>query len=334
MNNRERVLASLSHQQPDRVPYHIRFTQKMHAEMAAYYGDPDFEQRLENCFTRLPTEPAGSWREIEPDVWEDQFGVRWDRSVDRDIGVACNRVITPANVDEYPFPDPRDSARYAGYPATTDHKGDRFLVANLGFSLFERAWTMAGMETLLVAMVDDKPFVHRLLDRILDFNLAVIEQACSFKIDAMQFGDDWGMQSGLIMGPRLWREFILPRIRQMYGAVKSRGKYVIIHSCGKVDSVFPDLIDAGLDVFNPFQPEVMDVFDMKRIYGDHLSFFGGISTQRTLPYASVAQVRAEVQRLLDEVGRNGGYIAAPAHAIPGGAKPENVDAMIDVLVNQ
>jgi uroporphyrinogen decarboxylase len=334
VNNRERVLSALNHHQPDRTPYQIGFTQKMHAQMAEYYGDRQFERRLDNCITALRTEPQGGWREVAPDIWEDQFGVRWNRSVDKDIGVVCNQVITPKSVEDYPFPDPLEATRWAGYPSPSQPPGDRFVVASLGFSLFERAWTMAGMEALLIAMVDDKPFANRLLDRILEFNLLVIEQACGYAIDGMQFGDDWGMQRGLLMGPQLWREFIKPRIKQMYGLAKSKGKAVLIHSCGKVDAVFPDLIECGLDVFNPFQPEVMDVYEVKRVYGDRLSFFGGISTQRTLPYATVDETRAEVRQLVRVVGRNGGYIAAPAHSIPGGARPENVAAMIEVLQDQ
>jgi uroporphyrinogen decarboxylase len=185
-----------------------------------------------------------------------------------------------------------------------------------------------------MAMIDNKKYVNRLFDRILEYNLRVIENACRHNIDGMGFGDDWGQQRGLIMGPALWREFIKPRIRAMYGLVRSKGKFVFIHSCGKVDSIFPDLIECGLNVFNPFQPEVMDVFEMKRKFGDRLSFFGGISTQRTLPYATVAQVKDQVRRLLDEVGKGGGYIAAPAHAIPPDARPENIAAMIEVLRNQ
>jgi uroporphyrinogen decarboxylase len=120
----------------------------------------------------------------------------------------------------------------------------------------------------------------------------------------------------------------------MYGRVKSHGKYVFIHSCGKVDEVFPDLIECGLDVFNPFQPEVMDVFHVKGQFGDRLSFYGGISTQRLLPFGTPDEVRAEVRLLLREVGRNGGYLAAPAHSIPGDAKPENIMAMLEVLQDQ
>jgi uroporphyrinogen decarboxylase len=334
MNNRERVVATLAHRQPDKIPYNIAFTQKSYARMIEFYGALDFAAKLGNCLTVLGSEPVQSWREVEPDVWEDQFGVRWDRSIDKDIGNVCNCLVTPESLDGYRFPDPDDPSRYAAYPGILQQKGDRFIVVNLSFSLFERAWTLVGMEQLMMAMVADKPFVHDLLDRIVDFNLRLIEKVCAFDVDAMLLGDDWGMQKGLLMGPKLWQEFIRPRIARMYELIRSSGKQVFIHCCGKVDELLPDLIECGVDVFNPFQPEVMDVFAVKERYGERLSFFGGISTQKTLPYGSVDEVQEEVRRLLEEVGRNGGYIAAPAHAIPGDAKPENVHAMIEVLQGQ
>jgi uroporphyrinogen decarboxylase len=101
-----------------------------------------------------------------------------------------------------------------------------------------------------------------------------------------------------------------------------------------VEEIFPDLIECGVDVFNPFQPEVMDVFEIKKKFGDRLSFFGGISTQRTLPFGTVKQTKDEVRRLIESIGKNGGYIASPAHAIPADAKAENIAAMIEVLQNQ
>ncbi len=334
MTNRERVIESLEHRQPDKTPYCIGFTEKMHAQMAAYYGDPGFEATLGNALTVLNTTAPGAWQEVEADLWEDEFGVRWNRSVDKDIGIVCNRVVNSGNIDGATFPDPHDPRRYDAYPDSIAGAPGQFVVANLGFSLFERAWTLFGMEELLISMATEPERVHRLLDRILENNLARIEHACAHRIDAMMFGDDWGSQRGLIMGPQLWREFLQPRVTAMYQAVRRHGKYVFIHSCGKVDELFPDLIAAGLHCFNPFQPEVIDVFEAKSRYGRELSFYGGISTQRTLPYGSVSEVRDEVRRLLDEVGRDGGFIASPSHAIPPDAKPENVAAMIDVLQNQ
>ena len=335
MNNRQRVLTALNHKQPDKIPYNVCFTKVAHAKMVEYYSDPDFVSKLGNCFTvSLPVPGGIQYRQIAPDLWEDEFGVHWDRTIDKDIGNVCNRLVTPDNIDEFEFPNPDDPTRYDFIEKTINANKDTLLVAAIGFSLFERVWTLAGMENVLMAMVANKDFVHRLLDRILDFNLRIIEKTCAFDIDVFFTGDDWGQQKGLIMGPDLWREFIKPRIKKMYQLVKSKGKFVMIHCCGKVDGIFPDLIDCGLDIFNPFQPEVMDVFEVKKKYGRQLSFYGGISTQKTLPFGTVEQVKDEVKRLLDVVGENGGYIASPAHDTPPDAKPENIAAMIEVLQNQ
>ena len=334
MTNRERVIASLAHRQPDKTPYCIGFTQKAHAKMVDYYGDPDFADKLGNCFTMLKTVRPDAWQETKPDLWRDQFGVLWDRSVDKDIGNVVNRMVTPENLDAFTPPNPHDPERFTAYPKNDAEKGDRFYIAEIGFSLFERAWVLTGMESLLEAMMCDPGFVHAFLDKILEYNLAIIDEACKYPIDAMYFGDDWGSQRGLIMGRDRWREFIEPRVRQMYRAVKDRGRHVVIHSCGCVDELFPDLIADGLDVFNPFQPEVIDVFGAKRKYGEQLCFFGGISTQRILPYATPDETREHVKRLIDGVGKDGGLFAAPAHAIPPDAKAENIAAMIEVLQAQ
>jgi uroporphyrinogen decarboxylase len=335
MKTLERVLTALNHRQPDKAPYDIRFTQKAHAKMAQYYGDPEFESKLGNCFTWFRPYPRNvRYRLVGPDIWQDEFGVRWNRTIDKDIGVPCNQLVTPQNINEFQWPDPNDPTRYDFIKEAVKKAGDGATLVSLGFALFERAWTLAGMENLLIYMLTDKHFVNLLLDKILEYNLGIIEHACSLDIDIIRLGDDWGHQRGLIMGIDLWREFIKPRIKEMYQLAKSKGKYVMIHCCGKVDELFPDLIECGLDIFNPFQPEVMDVFQMKRLYGERLCFYGGISTQRTLPYGTVAEIKDEVKRLIEVVGENGGYIASPAHDIPADAKAENIAAMIEVLQNQ
>ncbi len=269
-----------------------------------------------------------------PGVQEDEFGVRWDKTLDTDIGTVCNTALTRETLKSYRFPDPQDPRRFAHFPEALRQKGDRFAVASLAFTMFERAWTLAGMETVLMAMIDEPAFANELFDRILAFDLEIVQAALSYDIDGMRFGDDWGQQRGLIMGPVLWRKYILPRVAVLYGAVKASGKRVFIHSCGQIEELFPDLVEAGVDVFNPFQPEVMDVESVKARYGSDLTFFGGISTQKTLPYGTEAQVREETERLIERIGRGGGYIAAPAHDIPKDAKPENVAAMLEVLRSQ
>ena len=119
----------------------------------------------------------------------------------------------------------------------------------------------------------------------------------------------------------------------MYGVVREAGKFVMIHSCGDVDELFDELIALGVNCFNPFQPEVMDVYALLPAYRGRLAFHGGMSTQRTLPFGSVADVQAETRRLL-ALGREGGYLFAPAHDVEGDVPLENMLAMVEIVQAQ
>lgn len=334
MTNKERVYAALTHKQPDRTPYCISFTQKAYAAMVKHYGNDEWLGLIDNCFHNVSANPGPKQMQISDTVWQDEFGVRWDRSIDPDIGNVCNCVIPDRNLDKLELPDPYAPEKFEGFAEKVAQAGDKAVHFSIGFSLFERAWTMRGMENLFVDMIEAPGFVHELLDAICDYNVALVKQAVQYPIDAVHFGDDWGSQRGLLMGPILWERFLKPRLARQYAAAKEAGKFVTIHSCGMVQSIFPQLIEIGLDCFNPFQPEVMDPYEMKRQFGDRLSFWGGVSTQRLLPYGTPEEVRREARRLMAEVGRDGGYILAPAHAIPGDAKPENIMALIETVNDQ
>jgi uroporphyrinogen decarboxylase len=189
------------------------------------------------------------------------------------------------------------------------------------------------MQNLLMDFYDHPDFVHSLLETIADYNITQIQEALKYDIDAVYFGDDWGQQHGLQMGPRLWHQFIYPVLKRMYAVVHAAGKYVFIHSCGDVDELFDDLFGIGLNCFNPFQPEVMDVAALMERYRGRLTFHGGLSTQRTLPFGTVEDVRTETQRLL-KMGAPGGYIFAPAHDVEGDVPLENMLAFIELVQNQ
>ncbi|HJN14727.1 MAG TPA: uroporphyrinogen decarboxylase family protein [Armatimonadota bacterium] len=334
MTHKERVYAALNHEQPDQTPYCIGFTQKAHASMTEAYPDTDFIGMIDNSVHGVAANPGPLAMAVDDLTSQDEFGVRWDKSIDRDIGNVCNRTLPERNLDSLEMPDPHAPDKFTGFDAQIAAGEGKFVQYGIGFSLYERAWTMRGMAELMMDMVEDPDFVHALLDAICDYNVALVEQAVTYDIDAVHFGDDWGSQRGLQMGPERWEEFIMPRLARQYGAAKDAGKFVTIHSCGMVQEVFPQLIECGLDCFNPFQPEVMDPYEMKAQFGDRLSFWGGVSTQKLLPYGSPDEVRAECRKLMAEVGKDGGYILAPAHAIPGDAKPENLMAMIETVNDQ
>jgi uroporphyrinogen decarboxylase len=332
MTQREAVTAAIRFQSPFPVPYCVSFTHRMLEKMIAYTGNPYYEATLNNAINSAYL--------IKPETetglgfFTDEFGVVWNRrGLDNDIGnVHAFLIKDYASLDRYQFPPVDEAYIRARMQALMDTAGDRFRVAAIGFSLFERAWTLRGMEDLLSDMVVEPGFVHDLLGRITERNLCIIRIALQYDIDCFHFGDDWGQQKELIMGPHHWRRFIKPCLEKMYSAVRNAGKFVSQHSCGDIRSVMDDLYDMGLSMYQTFQPEIYGL-DYANKLRNRIAVWGGISTQQDLPAKPPAQVRRITQELLDAFPY-GGLVAAPTHDIPGDVPPENVLAMMDVLNNQ
>ncbi|MBW7995853.1 MAG: hypothetical protein FVQ81_04620 [Candidatus Glassbacteria bacterium] len=336
MTPRERVIMALNHEQPDVTPWHITFTIPAREKLSDLLGTEDLDRAIGNHFAKTEAVAADTWQEVRPDFWRDEFGVIWDRTLDKDIGnVDHGALVLPEpTLDGFEFPDPFEQKRWAGFDTFGERNPDLFRVNDFGFTLFERAWTLRGLENLLMDMVERPAFVHELLDAILEWNLKIIEGTARYDIDAILFGDDWGQQHGLIMGPEMWREFFKPRAAAEYKACKEAGMHVMIHSCGDVSEIMGELIEIGVEMFNPFQPEVMDIVEIKRRHGDRMSFFGGMSTQRTLPGATAEGVREKTRWLCDTIGRDGGYVFSPAHDVPKDVPAENMAAMVEELKSQ
>ena len=332
MTKRDVVKLVFEGKTPPYVPWSFGFTEPAREKLRMHYGDVELAQVLDNHVATVG-DASASFEEIGNNCVRDGFGVVWDRSIDKDIGNVKGTVLDGPTLRGYEFPDPVSPRFFHNIPRALSERSDCFRVYAIRFSLYERAWTLRGMERLMMDFFEHPDFVRQLLGRISEWNVAHVREALKYDIDCVYFGDDWGQQRGLQMGPRIWHEFIKPALEPMYRTVREAGRYVMIHSCGDVDELFDDLVDMGLNCFNPFQPEVMDVDALIQRYRGRLTFFGGLSTQRTLPYGTPDDVRLATEHLL-QAGSDGGYILAPAHAVPKDAPLENMLAFIETAHQQ
>ncbi len=233
----------------------------------------------------------------------------------------------------YKMPDPHHEGRFDSAKKLADrYRGDLFVFGKLGMCLFERAWSIRGMDKILVDMLERPAFVEALLDRILyEWNLPIIDQQLALGVDGFYFAEDWGSETSLLFSPRLWRRFIKPRMALMYERVRQAGAVVGQHSDGAVAGLFPDLVEIGMQVFNPLSPTIMEPAATKRQWGDKICFYGGIDVTELLPFGTPEQVCEEIRRMAALMGRGGGYILQSSHTMLDDVPTENIVAYIDTV---
>lgn len=205
-----------------------------------------------------------------------------------------------------------------------------YIMVNIYGSHFEKAYFARGIENFLADLAGEPEYAEKLLKKIIDKNVVMLENIVEITdIDGILLGSDWGSQRSLLMSPTIWRELIAPGEQKEYDIIKSTDKDVWIHSCGCIDAIIPDLVAMGIDVLNPVQPECMDISALKQNFGEKLTFWGGISTQLTLPYGTIEEVCKETRRVTDIMSKNGGYIISPSQEIQADVPFENLCALID-----
>lgn len=207
---------------------------------------------------------------------------------------------------------------------------DCYILITIWGSHFEKAYFARGIENFLGDLAINQSFAKQLLDFIIAKNLELLPAiAASPEIDGILLGSDWGSQLSLLMSPVIWRELIAPGELQEYELIHAHQKDVWIHSCGNIELILPDLVAMHVDALNPIQPECMDIYKLKDTYGDKLTFWGGISTQQTLPYGTPQEVIDETTQVIEYMSQNGGFITAPSQEIQTDVPLENLIALIE-----
>ncbi len=232
-----------------------------------------------------------------------------------------------------PFPDPADEARFEDAKRYIEkYKDEYFVIGDVELTMFEMGWHMTGLQKFMIDMAMGEPYIETLLDRTMAFSVAVGKRLVELGVDGIWTGDDFGAQNGMMVSPDMWRKVFKPRMAEVFQEFRSVNPEVVVmyHCDGAIAPILDDLIEIGLDVFNPVQPNVPghEPDKLKSSFGDRLSFWGAIDQQHLLPNGTPEEIDADVKAKIEALGRGGGYMVAPAHILQGDTPLENVEAMI------
>jgi uroporphyrinogen decarboxylase len=202
--------------------------------------------------------------------------------------------------------------------------------AQMACTVWENAWYIRDMTVLMADMADGDIKAEFILDRVTEDSSRRAAAFARAGADVLCLGDDIGMQSAIMMSREMYREWLLPRLKRVIAAARAEKPDVLVHyhSCGFIEPYIPDLIEAGVDILNPIQPESMDFGKLHALYGGQLSFNGTLGTQTTMPFGSPAAVRKVVLRNLEIAGARGGLMVCPTHVLEPEVPWENVEAYV------
>lgn len=332
-NNKDWIKSVISHKSTDAVPYNFAFSPPARIITEQYYNG-SIETTL-NFPIRMTGPKSIKPLYADPDIYgntiTDEFGVVWSTNrIDR--GSPINHCLPEDNLDNYKFPDASDPYRFEDMGEWCEDNKQHYSIVWIG-DLWERATFMRGMENLLLDLHLNPGFVHSLLRSLTDYILQTMNILFDrFDFDGIAVSDDYGTQNSMLMSPADWRKFIKPYLAEIYTYAKTHGRTVFHHSCGHFLPIIGDMIDMGLDILHPIQPEAMDILKLKQDFGHIITFCGGISTQELLPYGTPEEIRKEVKRLKVVMGSGGGYILEPGIIIQADIPLANIVAMLDEAI--
>jgi len=352
MMSKERFRTAIAFREPDRVPVDFWAMSEVIAALVAHLGlsskeellthfDVDFRVIRGPRYVGPPLETDNEG--VEKDIW----GVpRKSQTIDTRYGKASYKEVvsypmahvkTVEELDAYPWPQV-EWFDFAEVAEQCRRCGDKVAVARGGrlnrTAQLKPAMYLRGVEQILVDIALEPALARALFDRIaqfyLDFDRALFE-AAEGGIDLFMMGDDFGMQNGTLVSPQMWREMLKPNFKRFIDLAHGFDIPVMHHTCGSVRALMDEFIECGLDVLQSLQPEAakMDFAEIKREFGSQLAFQGAISIQKTLPYGSPEEVRAEVRQRTRTLGPGGGYILCTAHNIQPDTPLENVLALFE-----
>ncbi|PIX77810.1 MAG: hypothetical protein COZ37_00755, partial [bacterium (Candidatus Ratteibacteria) CG_4_10_14_3_um_filter_41_18] len=357
MNSKERVLVSLGHQEPDRIPLDYWAVPETTNQLLQHFklkNRDELLKRLNIDFRyvkpkyrgkKFKEEAGGSLQQNLPDgTYKDIWGVKrrrvnWAKgSYLEVIESPLAEAKTEEEIKNYPWPEVNsfdypgifeECEKYENYAIILT--GDRLTTRA---SIFKLAIYLRGMEKFLMDLALNPKLAQALIAKLLEFHLKhnqrILERSVS-KIDILMLGDDFGTERGPMMSLEMFRKFFKPGLKELIALGHNYGVKAMLHSCGGVREFIPDLIEIGLDILNPIQTQAkgMEPEELKREFGKDICFHGSVDVQRTLPLGTIEEIKKEVKSRIKILGKNGGFILAPSHNLQPDIPAENIIAMYE-----
>ena len=335
MTCREIVMEQIDHRETPRVPYTLSISKDVEARLDTHYRGETWRDRITKYIKSYDVTGDAAWQELDEKHARDAFGTVW--RTDKIPVVVETVPLKEPSFENYEFPSAEffvDPALVKEVKRKIDEQPDLFTTVSI--PCLWASWYFRGFETTMMDIIAEEDFYVDLLDRLTELTLGIIELCADLPVDAIMVGDDWGEQRGVMIGPDRWRKFYKPRYAKIFEAICDKGKTSILHCCGSVFDIMDDIVEIGLNVLESVQPEAanMNPFELKRRWGENITFWGGLGTQYTIPFAKPAEIRHEIRKLRADMAKRGGYILAPAKPLRPEVPTENAVAVFEEFVSE
>lgn len=368
-SHRERVITALNHKEPDRIPRdlggsHATLCPSIAERLYNYYGIYDsieisdsrtrsvkvseqvlsrfdidtrwvYVKPASNPESRIKRRESG---DLITDEWGMEFILHPGEIHPEYIRFPLSNAVGKSDIDKHSWPDPYDPARKEGLRSEVKRYYDEGFAVGISFGgVWERSWYLRGMDRIMIDLVTDTSFAQTLLWKIMELQISMYETILNEIgefLSIVCFSSDMGTQSSLLISPELWRKHIRPLDEEFVKLFKQQTDAKIAHhTCGAVRPLIADYIEMGIDVLNPVQTTAlgMNPFELKREFGKDICFWGGVDTQKVLPFGSEEDVIKNVYEIVEAFGDNGGYLFATCQNIQDDVPVENIITMFDTL---
>jgi uroporphyrinogen decarboxylase len=341
MKSRERVISAFNHIEPDTVPImEFIYSRPFYKEVLGYAPETYNAEDIMLCAGKIgydavviPFGGVGGFSDNKENTYADEWGTVYQKDAsawpsDAPVGFP---VKDAEDLKNYTMPDPNLEKRLEGVKTAIqmNRESEKFIIGNVR-GPFSGSWLLTGFENFCIQMYDDEEFIDELVSKVTDFYITGGLRMLEAGVDALLFADDYGSNSAPFMSPAQFAKCIVPHMRRMIDAFKSRGAKVIMHSDGNLNQLLDTIVAQGIDAYHPMERAAgMEISAIKKAHGEKIMLIGNVNNKTTLVTGTVSDVEKEVIECIKAAAPGGGYILASDHSVHDDVPNQNVFAMYE-----